>query len=53
MMRILAPNKFKSRDDFIDKDLNLKEFSTLMEVDPVGDKVVKIILDEVISRRAN
>lgn len=52
MMRILAPKKFKTKEDFKSESLTLKEFSTLMADDVVGDRVVKIIQAEALARRA-
>lgn len=51
-MRLLAPKKFKTKEDFKIESLTLKEFSTLMAGDVVGDRIVKAIHDEVLAKRA-
>lgn len=46
VMRILAPNKFKSQSDYKEEELTLKEFANLFKSDPVGDRLVNAIRDE-------
>ena len=46
-MRILAPKKFKSFEDYREEELTLKEFANLFKSDPVGDRLVKAIKTEI------
>jgi hypothetical protein len=42
-MKLIAPNKFTKVEDFEEKELSLKEFSRLFELDAVGEKSIKIL----------
>lgn len=51
VMRILAPKKFKSFQDYKEEELTLKEFANLFKSDPIGDRLVKALRDEIIQTR--
>lgn len=51
-MRILAPKKFSSLQSFKDEELTLREFSNLFKGDPIGERLVKSIKDEILAQRA-
>lgn len=51
VMRILAPKKFRSSEDYKEEELTLKEFANLFKSDPIGDRLVKAIRDEIMQAR--
>ena len=51
VMRILAPKKFKSMQDYKEEELTLKEFANLFKSDAIGDKLVAAIRDEIMNER--
>ena len=51
VMRILAPKKFKSFQDYKEEELTLKEFANLFKSDPVGERLVNAIRDEIMSEK--
>ena len=51
VMRILAPKKFRSFQDYKEEELTLKEFANLFKSDPVGERLVNAIREEIMNEK--